>query len=277
MATLKIVNENKEETIKIDGTIASHIVGGEWDSYSFYNGHISHETKAVYEDFFNEDADIVAVKYVGGGNFNILDPIALFSGLLTYAVYKATKKPKAPNYNASSETSSNNTIGGRGNEQRLGKRIEDIWGNDPQIFPSILSTYTRFDDNRNEVECSILCAGRGNLSLSGAEENDYSLTDIPTTAVRVYQKLPSDIVNKTLGGTTYESLTSADIKFPALSVKQNTTISGFELKNEETKTPYVFCSAGVSLFAGISASGFVTQPSLFLTRKVFAILFPILF
>lgn len=244
MATLVVINEKEEITQDVDGYIAPLVVQG-FDDYSFFRGNISQETRATHEDFFDINAKLIAVRVVGG-DFTPSDWVMTISTFGFYGIYKAyqtyTKKPPGiPSF--STEQSPNNTLGSRSNEQRLGKRIEDIWGNDPKVFPSLLSSYTRFDNNRNEIECSTFCVGAGNYLLTNIKDREYGIQGTNGAALQVYQKFPSNPNHVTIGGVPTEYLTPQTLNFSPISTIRNEMVSGKELLNASEIKEVIFGEA----------------------------------
>jgi hypothetical protein len=234
MATLRLIDRD-EETIIDTGSesVGEYLYKNKLSNYSFYNQYVSQQTKATVDDLF-ENKDIVGVKCVSdagsiASQFNdalgsIISPVgALFSPILD--LFRGPDTPSFERFG--NETSPNNQIGGRSNEPRLGKRIEDIWGTDPKIFPSLMGTYKRFDTNKEEVECSILCVSRGSIAYENVKDGDYSVNSLSTTKINFYNP------GVTLGGTPSSVATPTGCDFAPISVRQNTAISAFEMFDQE--------------------------------------------
>lgn len=226
MATLRIVNENSDTSVTINGYVAKEKeLLKTLDGYCFYRGGVSNHTRANEYDFFEEDAHIIAVEQVNDTK-SILSEFASMATLGLYNLYKATRKPKVPTVTVSS--SPNNSLGDRGNEVRLGERIEDIWGSHPKIYPSLLSSYTRFNSDFREVECSTLSLGRGKYNTQCYQDNDYNCDQIPTMKLAEYN--PGTIIS----GTPDKIVTNTAPEYPPLLTRQVGNIASFELGNEST-------------------------------------------
>jgi len=236
MATLRIVNENSDTSVTINGYVAKEKeLLKTLEGYCFYRGGISNHTRANEYDFFEEDAHIIAVQQVNGGNTlkGVVGGFILggFIGLgigLGWGLRKDLKKPKLPTTTTSS--SSNNSLGDRGNEARLGERIEDIWGSHPKVYPSLLSSYTRFNSDFREVECSTLSIGRGKYNTQRYQDNDYNCDNIPTMKLAEYN--PGTIIS----GAPDKIVTNTAPEYPPLLTKQVGNIASFELGNQNSNS-----------------------------------------
>ena len=236
MATLRIVNENSDTSVTINGYVAKEKeLLKTLEGYCFYRGGISNHTRANEYDFFEEDAHIIAVQQVNGGNTlkGVVGGFILggFIGLgigLGWGLRKDLKKPKLPTTTTSS--SSNNSLGDRGNEARLGERIEDIWGSHPKVYPSLLSSYTRFNSDFREVECSTLSIGRGKYNTQRYQDNDYNCDKIPTMKLAEYN--PGTIIS----GAPDKIVTNTAPEYPPLLTKQVGNIASFELGNKNSNS-----------------------------------------
>ena len=143
---------------------------------------------------------------------------------LVWGLRKDSKRPKP----SVATTAPNNSLGDRGNEVRLGERIEDIWGTHPKVYPSLLSSYTRFNSDFREVECSTLSVGRGKYNTQRYQDNDYNCDQIPTMKLAEYN--PGTIIS----GTPDKIVTNTAPEYPPLLTKQVGNIASFELGNEST-------------------------------------------
>jgi len=235
VATITIVNLENKETIHLQTYVAEYVLNNKMFDYTYYNTYVSHNTRATWEDLFCVNADIIAVKVVAGGIGGIVTEFASMATLgLTRKIWNtvsgALKKPKMPTISTGTNAavSPANTMGGRSNEVRLGGRIEDIWGTHPKVIPSLLSSYNRFNSDKIEVECSILCVGEGKYGIGNVVDGDYSVTNIPTTCVDFYEDGAS------IGGTPSYSATTNSCVFTPMSVLQNTAISSQELNAPNT-------------------------------------------
>ena len=232
MATLRIVNENSDTSVTINGYVAKEKeLLKTLEGYCFYRGGISNHTRTNEYDFFEEDAHIIAVQQVNGdntlkgvvGGFILGGFIGLGIGLV-WGLRKDSKRPKP----SVATTAPNNSLGDRGNEVRLGERIEDIWGTHPKVYPSLLSSYTRFNSDFREVECSTLSVGRGKYNTQRYQDNDYNCDQIPTMKLAEYN--PGTIIS----GTPDKIVTNTALEYPPLLTKQVGNIASFELGNEST-------------------------------------------
>jgi len=232
MATIRIVNENSDTSVTINGYVAKEKeLLKSLEGYCFYRGGVSNHTRANEYDFFDEKAHIIAVQQVNGGNtlkgslvgFILGGFIGLGIGFV-WGLRKDLKRPKL----GDTKTSPNNSLGDRGNEVRLGERIEDIWGTHPKVYPSLLSSYTRFNNDFREVECSTLSLGRGKYNTQRYQDNDYNCDQIPTMKLAEYN--PGTVIS----GTPDKIVTNTAPEYPPLLTKQVGNIASFELRNEST-------------------------------------------
>jgi len=69
MATLRIVNENSDTSVTINGYVAKEKeLLKSLEGYCFYRGGVSNHTRANENDFFDEKAHIIATQQVNGSN-----------------------------------------------------------------------------------------------------------------------------------------------------------------------------------------------------------------
>lgn len=229
--TLRIINEEGDTTVAIAGCVAdSEHLKELQNGYVFYKEYISHDTKATEEDFFADNCNLIAVKHVGADPFTLLGvTMALWQWIAVSAIVVgglAISFLAKPKLGMGFNQSSNNSLGNRGNQVRLGDRIEDMWGTVPKAYPSLLSSFTRFDDNRDEVECSILCLGRGKYNIQDVRDNDYLVENITTTKCAAYNP------GVAIGSTPSTTFTVDSPSFPPLLLKQVGQIASFELGKE---------------------------------------------
>lgn len=123
-----------------------------------------------------------------------------------------------------SNTSSNNSLQGRTNESRPGKRIADIRGL-VRAYPDLLMNYTIFKDGI-EYENQFLCLGAGEYYVTDISDGITPITNVSGTKVSIYSPgtspgngSPSTVLN---GGIDL-------VSFPIVEAKESNEVDGAEL------------------------------------------------
>ncbi|MDV2440702.1 host specificity factor TipJ family phage tail protein [Acinetobacter gerneri] len=111
--------------------------------------------------------------------------IAIASTVLSLAmsVYSYMNMPKTQS--GVERGSSNNKLGNRENEQRLGERIPDIYGTVLAV-PDLIAPPLRYFKNNVEIEETLMCLGRGFYSISDVREGETSIQQIDGESVSIY-------------------------------------------------------------------------------------------
>ena len=125
--------------------------------------------------------------------------------------------------NQSADTgSSNNELTSRENKQRIGQRVADIYGRVKSIPDLIAPSFTYYA-NKQEIEESMMCVGRGYYHIQDIKDGDTTLSTIVGSACSVYEP------NTSIIGTPQIQIGDAFTENP-LVAKACTAINGQTVK-----------------------------------------------
>lgn len=88
--------------------------------------------------------------------------------------------------NTQESGSSNNELTSRDNKQRIGQRVADIYGKVKSIPDLIAPSFTYYV-NKQEIEESLMCLGRGYYHIQDIKDGDTTLSTIVGSACSVYE------------------------------------------------------------------------------------------
>lgn len=148
--------------------------------------------------------------------------------------------PKVPNPSIknTNQGSANNQLSGRTNNERMGERIPDIYG---QVWstPDLLAVPYSVYINNQQVEIAYMCIGRGKFSISTSDiyDGDTRVSDIAGSSVEVWA--PNTSPN-TVGGSPQYHVGSriSGSGFALQSAARSNSVNGQVLRppNDETMT-----------------------------------------
>lgn len=82
--------------------------------------------------------------------------------------------------------SSNNDLTSRENKQRIGQRVADIYGKVKSIPDLIVPSFVYYVD-KQEIEESMMCVGRGYYQIQDIKDGDTTLSTITGSACSIYE------------------------------------------------------------------------------------------
>lgn len=146
-----------------------------------------------------------------------------------------------PKMKTQAAESSNNELANRGNQNRLGGRVADIYGQVRSYPDLIAESYTYFGLDGVEVERQLLCIGRGYYQIDDLKDAMTKLSDIAGSSASIYDP------NTSLTGTPIYKVGRTFEDLP-LEVIKSSSITGQTLEAPEdslldTNAAY-FTSAG---------------------------------
>lgn len=172
------------------------------------------------------------------------DPLTLtiiaISVAVSVAVAFLMPKPEIPNTSSSQPPSPNNALASRGNRQRLGGRVPDIFG-EIWAFPDLIApTYSVYIDHK-EVEYAYMALGMGEYQVKKAYDDTTPIGYINGATVNVYNPAKSflDAPDVRFGS----HLSSDETAYNALFVKRYGAVNGQVLPPPNN---YVILNDGVS-------------------------------
>lgn len=131
-----------------------------------------------------------------------------------------------PKMKAQTAESSNNELANRANQNRLGGRIADIYGQVRSYPDLIAESYTYYNDEGVEIERQLLCVGRGYYQINDMKDAATIVNDIAGTSVSVYDPNTSIIGTPIFkSGRTFNDL--------PLEVIKSSSITGQNLESPE--------------------------------------------
>ncbi|MCH7307556.1 host specificity factor TipJ family phage tail protein [Acinetobacter sp. NIPH 1852] len=105
--------------------------------------------------------------------------------ILGYAVNAFVNVPTLSS-NAQDKGSSNNELTSRENKQRIGQRVADIYGKVKSI-PDLIAPSFVYYINKQEIEESLMCLGRGYYHIQDIKDGDTTLSTISGSACSIYE------------------------------------------------------------------------------------------
>lgn len=200
------------------------------DSVRFYHADLTREVFGV-----DERQDKQSIKAFCGLKGRVyaqvvpmgLDPISWVIIGVSVAVSLAATfllAPKMPDMgNQSQPPSPNNALAARRNEQRLGGRIPDIFGEVWSVPDLIAPTYSIYDNNK-EVEYSYMCVGRGRHEVKQALDDTTPINQVFGSSVLVYDhdKTLNDEPDFVFG----EQFIPNEAEFARFAAKRYTSVNG---------------------------------------------------
>lgn len=117
--------------------------------------------------------------------------------------------------------SSNNDLTSRENKQRIGQRVADIYGKVKSIPDLIAPSFVYYVD-KQEIEESLMCLGRGFYHIQDIKDGDTTLSTIAGSACSIYEP------NTSIIGTPQIQIGNAFTENP-LVAKMCTAINGQSL------------------------------------------------
>nr|WP_314369151.1 host specificity factor TipJ family phage tail protein [uncultured Acinetobacter sp.] len=154
-------------------------------------------------------------------NFHIVchagDLTSILNGLLVGAIVNAAINTPTLN-NAQELGSSNNDLTSRENKQRIGQRVADIYGKVKAIPDLIAPSYVYYLD-KQEIEESLMCLGRGYYHIQDIKDGDTTLSTIVGSACSFYEP------NTSITGTPQIQIGDAFTEKPIVA-KACTAING---------------------------------------------------
>lgn len=156
------------------------------------------------------------------------DPVTLITIAVSVAVSVAVAflmpKPEIPNTAGSSQPPSpNNALASRGNRQRLGGRVPDIFG-EVWAYPDLIApTYSVYIDHK-EVEFAHMALGIGNYAVKKAYDDTTPISYINGATVSVFDAGKSfiDVPDHRFGS----HLSADENRYNALFVKRYGAVNG---------------------------------------------------
>lgn len=200
------------------------------DSVRFYHADL---TKEVFG--LDERKDKQAIKAFCGLKGRVyaqvvpmgLDPVSWIIIGVSVAVSLAATfllAPKMPDMGANNQPASpNNALAARRNEQRLGGRIPDIFGQVWSVPDLIAPTYSVYIDDR-EVEFSYMCVGRGRFNVTDALDDTTPINQVFGSSVYVFD--PDDSLNDTPDFLFGTAMNPDEAALSRLAVKRYTSVNG---------------------------------------------------
>lgn len=200
------------------------------DSVRFYHADLTREVFGI-----DERQDKQAIKAFCGLKGRVyaqivpmgLDPISWVIIGVSVAVSLAATfllAPKMPDMGANNQPASpNNALAARRNEQRLGGRIPDIFGQVWSVPDLIAPTYSVYIDDR-EVEFSYMCVGRGRFNVTDALDDTTPISQVFGSSVYVFD--PDDSLNDTPDFLFGTAMNPDEAALSRLAVKRYTSVNG---------------------------------------------------
>lgn len=122
-----------------------------------------------------------------------------------------------PKMKAQTAESSNNELANRTNQNRLGGRVPDIYGQ-VRAYPDLIAeSYTYYNDEGVEVERQLLCIGRGYYQVNDMKDATTNISSIAGSSVSVYNPStsligsPSFKIGRTFSDLPLEVIKSSSI------------------------------------------------------------------
>ncbi len=131
--------------------------------------------------------------------------------------------PKMPNMGNQSQPSPNNALASRSNEQRLGGRIPDIFGEVWSVPDLIAPTYSIYDNSR-EVEFSYMCVGRGKYDIKKAFDDTTPIGQVSGSGVLIYD--PDTTLDDAPINSFGEYFNPSEAEYARLAAKRYTSVNG---------------------------------------------------
>ncbi|WP_336916586.1 host specificity factor TipJ family phage tail protein [Acinetobacter modestus] len=167
-------------------------------------------------------------------NFHIVchagEPVTIFYAIVAIiaiasAIYAYSNIPSA-NKALGELGSGNNDLTSRENKQRIGQRVADIYGKVKAIPDLIAPSYIYYVD-KQEIEESLMCLGRGYYHIQDVKDGDTTLSTIVGSACSFYEP------NSNITGTPQIQIGDAFTEKPIVA-KACTAING-QVLNEGTE------------------------------------------
>lgn len=236
---------------------------------AFGGNGLSDSVRLYHRDLTNEvtpktPQDVDKVMRLHGRIYAVVKPMGLdpaswiaigISLLVSVAVAFLMPMPAMPN-SGNQPPSPNNALAARTNQQRLGGRIPDIYGQVWSVPDLIAPTYSAYIDNR-EVEFSYMCVGRGRFNVTEALDDTTPINQVFGSSVYVYD--PDDSLNDTPDFLFGSAMTPDEAALSRLAVKRYTSVNGQVLPpadNYLTLDKAVFRAGGIIEQSGVN---FVSQ------------------
>lgn len=131
--------------------------------------------------------------------------------------------PQMPTGGNGQPPSPNNALAQRSNRQRIGGRVEDIYG-EVWSLPSLLAQVYSVYINNQQVELSFMCVGRGYFDVRKACDDTTPISQIMGATVLVFD--PNTSVNDTPKYRFGSDFTSDEASLSRLMVKRYTSVNG---------------------------------------------------
>lgn len=194
------------------------------DSVRLYHGSLLDEVTP------KTPQDVDRVMRLHGRIYAVVKPMGLepwvvsliVSVVASVAVAFLMPMPTMPNA-SNQPPSPNNALAARTNQQRLGGRIPDIYGQVWSVPDLIAPTYSAYIDNR-EVEFSYMCVGRGRFNVTEALDDTTPINQVFGSSVYVYD--PDDSLNDTPDFLFGSAMTPDEAALSRLAVKRYTSVNG---------------------------------------------------
>lgn len=131
--------------------------------------------------------------------------------------------PKMPSGSNGQPPSPNNALAQRSNQQRLGGRVPDIYGEIWAVPDLLAPVYSVYIDHQ-QVEFSYMCVGRGYYDIKKALDDTTPINQILGSSVLVFD--PNMGVNDTPKFRFGSNFTADDATLSRLIVKRYTSVNG---------------------------------------------------
>lgn len=155
------------------------------------------------------------------------DPGTIIAIVVSVAVSAAVAflmpKPEIPNTSSSQPPSPNNALASRGNRQRLGGRVPDIFGTVWALPDLIAPSYSVYI-NHQEVEYSYMCLGVGRYDIKKVHDDTTPIGYINGTTVSVFDPNQSFVDAPAVRFGSH--LNYDENQYNALFVKRYTAVNG---------------------------------------------------
>lgn len=153
--------------------------------------------------------------------------VVAVSVLVSVAVALLMPVPQIPSNAANSPPSPNTALAARGNRQRLGGRIADIYGTVWSIPDLIAPTYSVYVGHK-EVEYSAMCVGRGRFDVKQALDDTTPITQVFGSTVLVYD--PNTTYDDTPAFQFGNTFTPDEAQNARFFAKRYTAVNGQTLR-----------------------------------------------
>jgi hypothetical protein len=166
--------------------------------------------------------------------------IAIIIGVVAIGLAFLLRPKSSANLKNNQQTSPNNSLSNRQNQQRPGERIPDIGGQVISV-PDLIQVPYRVFINSQEVEIAYLCIGVGKYTVYNSKDDTTPLSEIAGASCAVYDPFTSpnsgDAPSYTVGSAINRKI---------VSVQQSTAVNGQTLLAPNQRS--IQCSSGNQFF-----------------------------